>query len=190
MSLEQSVEALRYLGLFANLDASTIMSSTVHALHPGDRIAAARILMRDRSISGVPIVDADFRLVGLISVSRIIEALADGRLADPVDSIMTRKVVTLHIHDTFESILSCFQHHKFGRFPVVEDDGKLVGMITDTDVLSAIIRSFYSVYVHDQRRTITLGSFSALSRSSRTVQTSCTISVARDSRTPVKALLD
>jgi signal-transduction protein with cAMP-binding, CBS, and nucleotidyltransferase domain len=47
---------------------------------------------------------------------------------------------------------------------VVEEDGKLVGMITDTDVLSAIIRSFYSVYVHDQRRTMTLDSFSALSK--------------------------
>jgi CBS domain-containing protein/anti-sigma regulatory factor (Ser/Thr protein kinase) len=120
--------------------------------------------MREKSISGVPIVDANFRLVGIISVSKIIEALADGRLADSVDSVMTRDVVFLHAHDTFETILSCFQRFKFGRFPVIEEDGKLVGMITDTDVLSAIIRSFYSVYVHDQRRTMTLGSFSALSK--------------------------
>ena len=164
MSLEQSVEALRYLGLFSNLDASSVMSTAVHALHPRDRVAAARLLMREKSISGVPIVDADFRLVGLISVSKIIEALADGRLADSVDSVMTRDVISLRAHDTFETILSCFQRFKFGRFPVVEEDGKLVGMITDTDVLSAIIRSFYSVYVHDQRRTMTLGSFSALSK--------------------------
>jgi len=164
MSLEQSVEALRYLGLFSNLDASSVMSTAVYALHPEDRVAAARLLMREKSISGVPIVDADFRLVGLISVSKIIEALADGRLADSVDSVMTRDVISLHAHDSFETILSSFQRFKFGRFPVVGEDGKLVGMITDTDVLSAIIRSFYSVYVHDQRRTITLGSFSALSK--------------------------
>lgn len=164
MSLEQSVEALRYLGLFSNLDASSVMSTAVHALHPENRVAAARILMREKSISGVPIVDADFRLVGLISVSKIIEALADGRLADSVDSVMTREVISVHAHDTFETILSCFQRFKFGCFPVIEEDGKLVGMITDTDVLSAIIRSFYSVYVHDRRRTIALGSFSALSK--------------------------
>ena len=85
MPLEQSIEALRYLGLFSNLDASSVMSAAVHALHPEDHVAAARILMREKSISGVPIVDADFRLVGLISVSKIIEALADGRLADSVD---------------------------------------------------------------------------------------------------------
>src|SRR5664279_799758 len=163
MSLEQSVEALRYLGLFSNLDASSVMSTAVYALHPEDRVAAARILMRENSISGVPIVDADFRLVGIISVSKIIEALADGRLADSVDSVMTRDVVALRAHDSLETILSCFQRFKFGRFPVVEEDGKLVGMITDTDVLSAIVRSFYSVYVHDQRRMMTLGSFSALS---------------------------
>ena len=164
MSLEQSVEALRYLGLFSNLDASSVMSTAVHALHPENRVAAARILMREKSISGVPIVDADFRLVGLISVSKIIEALADGRLADSVDSVMTREVISVHAYDTFETILSCFQRFKFGCFPVIEEDGKLVGMITDTDVLSAIIRSFYSVYVHDRQRTITLGSFSALSK--------------------------
>lgn len=164
MSLEQSIEALRYLGLFSNLDASSIMSTAAYALHPEDRVAAARILMRENSISGVPIVDAGFRLVGLISMSKIIEALADGRLADSVDSVMTRDVVALHAHDSLETILSCFQRFKFGRFPVVEDDGKLVGMIADTDVLSAIVRSFYSVYVHDQRRMITLGNFSALSK--------------------------
>ena len=59
MPLEQSVEALRYLGLFSNLDASSVMSATVYALHPEDRVAAARLLMREKSISGVPIVDAD-----------------------------------------------------------------------------------------------------------------------------------
>jgi CBS domain-containing protein/anti-sigma regulatory factor (Ser/Thr protein kinase) len=163
MSLAQSAEALRYLGLFSNFDASSVMSTAVYALHPKDRVAAARILMREKSISGVPIVDADFRLVGLISVSKIIEALADGRLAESVDSVMTRDVVALHAHDSLETILACFQRFKFGRFPVVEEDGKLIGMIADTDVLSAIVRSFYSVYVHDQRRMMTLGSFSALS---------------------------
>ncbi|MCX6085239.1 MAG: CBS domain-containing protein [Caldiserica bacterium] len=164
MSLEQSVEALRYLGLFSSLDASSVMSTAVYALHPEDRVAAARILMRENSISGVPIVDDNFKLVGIISVSKIIEALADGRLADSVDSVMTRDVVSLRAHDSLETILSCFQRFKFGRFPVVEEGGKLVGMITDTDVLSAIVRSFYSVYVHDQKRMMTLGSFSALSK--------------------------
>lgn len=164
MSLEQSVEALRYLGLFSNLDASSVMSSKLYALHPEDRVATARVLMRERSISGVPIVDADFRLVGLISVSKIIEALADGRLADSLDSVMTRDVIALKHDDSFATILSYFQRYKFGRFPVTDEGGKLLGMITDMDVLSAIIRSFYSVYVHDQRRTVTLGSFSALSK--------------------------
>lgn len=164
MSLEESVEALRYLGLFSNLDASSIMSTRLYALHPQDRVAQARAVMRENSISGVPIVDEQFHLVGLISVSKIIEALADGRLADSVDSVMTRAVVSLQAHDSFETVLSYFERYKFGRFPVVGEDGRLVGMITDTDVLSAIIRSFYSVYVHDQRRTLTLGSFADLSK--------------------------
>ena len=97
MSLEESVEALRYLGLFSNLDASSIMSTRLHALHPQDRVAQARAVMRENSISGVPIVDEQFHLVGLISVSKIIEALADGRLADSVDSVMTRDVVSLKV---------------------------------------------------------------------------------------------
>ncbi len=164
MSLEQSVEALRYLGLFSSLDASSVMSGHLYALYPEDRIAMARILMREKAVSGVPIVNRDFKLVGLISVSKIIEALADGRLADPVGSIMTRDVVTIGIHDSFEEILSRFQQFKFGRFPVVKEDGTLAGMITDMDVLSAVVRSLYSVYVHDQRRMVTLGSFSALSK--------------------------
>lgn len=164
MSLEQSVEALRYLGLFSSLDASSVMSKTPYALHPQDRVATARIVMREKAVSGIPVVDEDFRLVGLISVSKIIEALADGRLADSVDSVMTRDVITVNVHDSFETILSYFQQFKFGRFPVIESDGKLAGMITDMDVLSAVVRSLYSVYVHDQRRVITLGSFSALSK--------------------------
>lgn len=164
MSLAQSVDALRYLGLFSSLDADSIMSPAVYALHPEDRIAAARTLMREKSVSGIPIVDADFRLVGIISVSRIIEALADGRLAEPLASAMTRNVVTLHVHDSLEVILSHFQRFKFGRFPVVDEGNKLVGMITDIDVLSAMLQSFYSVYVHDQQRVAIIGSFSALSQ--------------------------
>lgn len=164
MSLAQSVEALRYLGLFSSLDAASIMSPAAYALHPEDRVAAARTLMREKSISGVPIVDADGRLVGIISVSKIIEALADGRLAEPLASAMTRDVVTLHTHDSLETILSTFQRFKFGRFPVIDDAGKLVGMITDIDVLSAIVQSFYSVYVHDQQRMTVIGNFSALTQ--------------------------
>ena len=115
MSLEQSVEALRYLGLFSSLDASSVMSSKLYALHPEDRVATARVLMREKSVSGIPIVDADFRLVGLISVSKIIEALADGRLADSLDSVMTRDVIALKHDDSFETILLYFQRYKSGR---------------------------------------------------------------------------
>jgi CBS domain-containing protein len=57
--------------------------------------------------------------------------------AQTVGEIMTREVVTLYEEDNLARVRSELAHHRFHHLPVV-DDGKLVGMLSHTDLLSAL----------------------------------------------------
>ncbi len=103
-------------------------------------------LMKERRVSGVPIVEAD-RLVGLVSIDDIISAFDHGYIDEPVGTRMTRKVVSVPQNYSVIAAANIFQRTRFGRLPVVDapNSDRLVGILTYGDILSRLVLEINSI---------------------------------------------
>jgi CBS domain-containing protein len=88
----------------------------------------------------VPVEDDQHRLVGLVTHRTLLRLLSRGRIAPgdavPVSEIMHREVVTVAPDTPTLEAVALMKEHRIGCLPVVEADGRLVGMITDRDFLT------------------------------------------------------
>jgi IMP dehydrogenase len=101
-------------------------------LHADDTVASALALMKRFSIGGIPIVDNDNRLVGIVT-NRDLRFNPDLNLR--IKDVMTRNgLITAPIGTTLDEAQSMLQRHKIEKLPVVGDDGTLRGLITFKDI--------------------------------------------------------
>ena len=105
----------------------------------GDTLRTIQLMMKAHRFSGVPITE-DGALVGIVTIEDIIRALDQTHINDPAERWMCRNVVTLHDHFSLVRAMAEFERHGFGRFPVLDTTGKLVGIITRSDVTSCLMR--------------------------------------------------
>jgi len=106
---------------------------------PTDTLRTVQNLMKARRISGVPIRDGE-KLVGLISIEDIIRALDKGYINDCAGQHMAREVITLRDHFSLVRAVAEFDRHEFGRFPVLDGDDRLVGIITRGDITGCLMQ--------------------------------------------------
>jgi CBS domain-containing protein len=98
-------------------------------------VEAARI-MRDVDSGIVPIVDGD-RLVGTLTDRDIaIRVVAEGKDPESVKAIdvASRDLVTIDPQQDLDEALRLMARHQVRRLPVVEEDGKLVGLVAQADI--------------------------------------------------------
>jgi len=101
-------------------------------LHPDEPVARAHELMERYRVSGFPVVDADRRLVGIVTNR-------DLRLGAPVESLIREHMtaeglVTGARGTTIEAARDLMQIHRVEKLPVVDDAGLLLGMFTFKDI--------------------------------------------------------
>jgi CBS domain-containing protein len=101
---------------------------------PATAIRAAAEMMRDAHISCLAITEGD-RLIGIVTARDFTnKVLAEGMdPATPVSAVMARDPMVLTPDNLGSDVLNRMLEHRIGHLPVV-DDGKLVGMITQTDL--------------------------------------------------------
>jgi CBS domain-containing protein/anti-sigma regulatory factor (Ser/Thr protein kinase) len=114
------------------------MTQPVVTAVSGDSLRTTQLLMKNHRISAVPILEEGV-LVGVVSIEDIINALDKGHINDPVGQWMTRNVVTLRDHFSLLRAVSEFDRHGFGRFPVLNSNGELVGVITQGDITACLM---------------------------------------------------
>ncbi|MDA0329149.1 MAG: IMP dehydrogenase [Gemmatimonadetes bacterium] len=92
----------------------------------------AHALMSRFSISGVPIVDADGRLMGIIT-NRDLQFETD--LTKPIAAVMTSEdLVTVPVGTTLDQAQEILHRHRIEKLPVVDAEGRLKGLITVKDI--------------------------------------------------------
>jgi len=101
-------------------------------LGPEATLAEARSLMREFAISGVPIVDGDDRLIGIITNRDLV---FETNLERPVHEAMTKDgLITAPAGTSLADAEELLRKHKIEKLPVVAEDGKLRGLITVKDI--------------------------------------------------------
>lgn len=103
-----------------------------------DSMRFAQNLMKRNHISGVPVLEGK-RLFGIISVNDIIKALEGGWIADPCQCHMTTNLVVLEDDMPLAFAVKFFQNYTFGRFPVLNKDRDLVGIVSQRDVMRVLM---------------------------------------------------
>ena len=125
-----------------------IMQTKIITSLPEDSIKTAHQLMLQHHFRHLPIVNRDFQLIGIVSdrnirdaaPSILIDSIEQKHLLEkPVSTIMTTDIITGHPLDFVEEIGAIFYEHKIGCLPIV-NHGKLVGIITETDLLHTLIQ--------------------------------------------------
>ncbi|MBC6994223.1 IMP dehydrogenase [Neolewinella lacunae] len=102
-------------------------------MKPNATVADAKALMQRHRIGGIPIVNDDFHLVGILTNRDLRFETASSR---PIREIMTQEnLVTAPVGTTLEQAKNILQGHKIEKLPVVETNGKLVGLITYKDIM-------------------------------------------------------
>ena len=105
-------------------------------LRPGDSVADALELMQRYRISGVPIVDDEYVLVGILT-NRDLRFETDTSQA--VSALMTsRNLITAPVGTTLEEAEAILHRNKVEKLPVVDADGRLKGLITVKDISKKI----------------------------------------------------
>ncbi len=102
-------------------------------LHPDASVSEALQLMRRYSIGGIPIVDGEGRLVGILT-NRDLRFEKD--TSRPIHELMTRdNLVTAPVGTTLTEARDILQQHKIEKLPVVDEQFHLVGLITYKDIM-------------------------------------------------------
>ena len=125
----------------------SIMSTTLVTISPTASLAEARSLMHDNRIHHLPVVDQNEALVGLLTLTDLLAA-SDSRLRDDdsrihatdicINEVMVTDLATVDESASLRQAALFLEKHHIGCLPVVTD-GKLRGIITDTDFVGVAI---------------------------------------------------
>lgn len=113
--------------------------SDVATVEPGSSLADAVQLLGMRKIGALVVAGPDRSIAGILSERDIVKMLARSGvdvLAEPVSRHMTAKVVTCEPGDTVVGVMGAMTSGRFRHMPV-EQNGKLVGIISIGDVVKA-----------------------------------------------------
>jgi CBS domain-containing protein/anti-sigma regulatory factor (Ser/Thr protein kinase) len=140
------VEELSY-----DLKVREVMTVKLHTASPEMPLSEVLEILRINRISGVPVVKED-QLVGILSLEDIVHALQKNELSSPVSQYMTRKLITVASFDPIVGAMQKFSDSRLGRLPVVDENHKLVGMITKGDITRGVLMALQKDYKEEEVR--------------------------------------
>ncbi len=125
--------------LVYELKIGDIMTRDPITVGPECLMSELREILRVKRISGVPVLQ-DGELAGIISIEDLLVALARGETSARAGDKMTRQVQTVYADESVIQAVNKFARFGYGRLPVVDRGGRLVGILTQGDVVRGLLR--------------------------------------------------
>lgn len=116
-----------------------VMTRSVITVTPSTPLPELKEIMRTHRISGVPVVDDDGNLVGVISIEDLVRAFEQGAFTATVGEKMNTSVLTVGEADSVKTAAQKFQQTGVGRLPVLNAWGELVGILTKGDITRGLL---------------------------------------------------
>ena len=146
--------------------AKDVMNSKVISVGLGTKLKKAISLMFENGISGLPVIDLEGKLVGIITESDIVEYSRKKHIVTmrdtlgwvspyenpdrmykheegiklleitKVEDIMTKKVITVNLEDSAAEVAKIMKKKRINHVPVVDDGNKLMGIIARGDIIN------------------------------------------------------
>jgi len=113
-----------------------LMTESPRSLENGSTVMEAARLMRDEDAGLIPVVEGK-KLVGTVTDRDIaIRVVAEGKSPESmtVGEIASRELVTIDPQQELNEALRLMARHQIRRLPVVEEDGRLVGIVAQADI--------------------------------------------------------
>lgn len=138
--------------MFEDILVKEWMTTHVLTTQPNTPISDAHQMMKDNTVRRLPVMDKG-KLVGIITIGDVREASpSDATTLSiwelnylwaqlTVDKVMSRNVLTVQADTSILDAAEMMLEHKISGLPVVGKDGKLVGIITESDIFRLLVRS-------------------------------------------------
>jgi CBS-domain-containing membrane protein len=152
----------------ADLTAADIMDADVPAVTPQDDARAAIEVLAKQDLAAIPVIDADRKVVGIVSESDLViseeesdlhlphflnimggvvfvesmkgfEKRLNKAFATQVSDLMTADPVCAKTYQPVDRVARLISEHHHNHLPVVDEDGRLAGLLTRADVLAALV---------------------------------------------------
>jgi CBS domain-containing protein len=111
-----------------------VMMPEVRSITPDTSVQHAARLMREEDVGSLPVVEGE-RVIGVVTDRDIaVRAVADGKGPETtVAEVASRDVVSVRPEQDLDEALGLMAQHQVRRLPVVEQDGRLVGIFAQAD---------------------------------------------------------
>ncbi|NLN86255.1 MAG: sigma 54-interacting transcriptional regulator [Syntrophomonadaceae bacterium] len=125
------------------MKVSEIMSPKPLTLKPDQTVGEVVTIFLEQQIDGAPVVDEQGQLVGLFTKSHVYRSIINNRdiMNTRVEEMMTRDVYTGHPDDEFGEVVNA----TVPRLPVIDEHGRVVGMLTRGDIAKAFFYSYNDI---------------------------------------------
>ena len=137
-----------------------VMTTDVITVQKFESVLAVADILASRNISGIPVVDKQGKVIGIITQADILsvvgirkdrtfkdllkhmlgEPLLDRKMGDIVGDVMTAPVHTTTPETNIAMVVLIMDEKKIRRLPVVDEKNRLVGIISRADILKAILK--------------------------------------------------
>lgn len=126
--------------------ARDLMKRNVHAVREHERVCDVVRVLVHRGYSGAPVVDDAGKLIGMLSerdcIQALIRAVVHSLPSSYVRDVMSTDLTTVSPDAHLLTVANHFLYGGRRRLPVVDDDGRLLGQISRSDLLRASIAIF------------------------------------------------
>lgn len=132
---------------------SSIMTANVITLNHTDNLDTAERLFKSKNIRHIPVVSGD-AIIGMLSYTDLLRiSFADGAYEEEesvetvvynmftIEQVMAKNLISVSSHTTIKEAAEILAKKEFHALPVV-DDGKLVGILTTTDLINYLLDQF------------------------------------------------
>ncbi|GAB4493977.1 MAG: CBS domain-containing protein [Anaerolineales bacterium] len=140
------VEELSY-----DLKISDVMTRDVKTVPPDIPMSDVLEILRVNRISGVPVIENN-HLTGILSIEDLVRSMEKNELHVPVSRYMSRTIVSVNVYDSVVKAIETFSTQRKGRLPVVDENGKLVGIITKGDITRGVLSALQRDYHEEELR--------------------------------------